>query len=481
MGQTTPPRHDIPDTEFTFDHAFGVRVTVSVPWREVRQVLRAPAELGFWLVSTGEFTDLPSLASRLSQPSRPVDVWLAGRLSPSATAALANHQGQGSDPGSLPELLAQDLNRVLRSTARADLQHFAGVALSTDTRRVIERARSGDDLVRLFRRLLEDAYPEELARKPALWLATATNLFAVVNDQAHPVGWPSHYRVNQIALRADGVLFVASSHGLFHFRPHQKDWEQLAVADGFGRAWAVEDVLGVAFDSRGRLWFASKAGAGCQTQDGWKFYEGEDGLPWNDFTCLAPGPDGAMWFGTRLGAIRFDGREWYYRQGPRWLPHDEVRQVAVEPRGRAWFATAGGAGLIEPWPMTLAQKAAFFEEEIARYIKRTTFGYVAETPLRTAGDKTTAHPEDSDHDGLWTALYGAGECFGYAATKDPATKARAQQAFAALRFLQQVTQESSNAMPNGVRAVLLTNRSFLRVFGAWHDLCESCWRAGGIM
>jgi ligand-binding sensor domain-containing protein len=93
-----------------------------------------------------------------------------------------------------------------------------------------------------------------------------------------------------------------------------------------GRAWGFKDVLGVAFDSKGQLWFASTRRVGCQTVDGWKFYEGKDGLPWNDFTCVAAGPNGEVWFGTRLGAVRFDGREWHYRQGPRWLPNDEVNQ-----------------------------------------------------------------------------------------------------------------------------------------------------------
>ena len=71
-----------------------------------------------------------------------------------------------------------------------------------------------------------------------------------------------------------------------------KDWQQVQIRDGGGRAWAVGDVPGVAFDSKGQLWFATKAGVGCQTAEGWRFYEGKDGLPWNDFTGMAAGPDG---------------------------------------------------------------------------------------------------------------------------------------------------------------------------------------------
>src|SRR5450759_5374567 len=97
--------------------------------------------------------------------------------------------------------------------------------------------------------------------------------------------------------------------------------------------------------------------------------------------------------------------------------------------------------------MTLAAKAEFYEQEIERYIKRTPFGYVAEAPLRRPGDKTSADPQDSDNDGLWTAMYGAGECFAYAATHDSKSKARAKKAFEALRFLQKVTQGGPHAPP----------------------------------
>ena len=58
--------------------------------------------------------------------------------------------------------------------------------------------------------------------------------------------------------------------------------------------------------------------------------------------------------------------------------------------------------------------------------------------------------------GCGLAMYGAGECFAYAATKDPAAKRRATKAFDALRFLSLVTQGGSNPAPSGfpARAIL---------------------------
>ena len=278
------------------------------------------------------------------------------------------------------------------------------------------------------------------------WVLSANRCLAVsAGGATTTLPLPEGLRISQAALSPGGVLYAASSDGLLT----GPTWLRTKVQDGLGRAWAIGNVLGVGFDTKGQLWFATKAGVGCQTTAGWRFYEGKDGLPWNDFTGIAAGPGGEIWFGTHLGAVKFDGNEWQYRQGPRWLPHDDIAQVAVDARGAAWFATAAGVGCIIHEPMTLAGKAEFYAGEIERYIKRTPFGYVAEAALRKRADKTSADPHDSDNDGLWTSMYGAGECFAYGATKDPKAKARAKQAFEALRFLQKVTQGGEHSPPKG--------------------------------
>jgi hypothetical protein len=279
------------------------------------------------------------------------------------------------------------------------------------------------------------------------FLTTSFKVFGIENGKLIDLAWPAGRRVNQMALDASGTVHVASGDGLFRQRPN--GWQRIEVQDKEGRDWAVRDVLGIGFDSTGRLWFATKAGVGCRAEKGWRFYEGKDGLPWNDFTGIGCGPAGQLWFATHLGAIRFDGVDWQYRQGPCWLPDDDVTAIAADSAGTVWFATAGGLGSLERRAMTLAQKAAFYEEEIEKHIKRTPFGFVAEAWLRRPADKTSADPQDSDNDGLWTSMYGAGECFAYAATRDPRAKERAKRAFEALRFLQEVTQGCEHAPPKG--------------------------------
>ncbi len=248
-----------------------------------------------------------------------------------------------------------------------------------------------------------------------------------LNDQ---LGNDSH--VNAIAINGDTIAVAANS-GLF-LSKDGRTWTALEPTDGV-RSWAPRDVRGVAFDAAGNLWYASPQGVGEETAEGWNLYTGAEGLPYNDFTGVAADAEGTVWFGTRIGAIHYDGHEWMYRQGRRWLPNDKVRSLAVTPAGDAWFATPGGVGVIRCVPMTLAEKAKFYEEEIDKYNRRTEYGYVLDARVEKPGDKSKWSNHDSDNDGLWTSMYGAGECFGYAATKDPKAKQRAKNAFEALRFL----------------------------------------------
>lgn len=283
------------------------------------------------------------------------------------------------------------------------------------------------------------------------WVATA-NTLVQIDPGSEPVRipTPSGHRIHQIAPAHTGRLWLATSFGLWTQAGDGSGWNPVEVLDAVGRSWATKEVLCVAVDSGNRCWIGTAAGVARQEADGrWRCFEGRDGLPWNEFTGASTTPDGSVWFGTRQGLIRWDGTDFHYRQGLRWLPGDHVTQVMALPDGGVMAATQDGLGQVAFRPMTLAEKAARYEDEIERYIRRTPYGYVAEAPLKKVADLSTADPQDSDNDGLWTAMYGAGECFAYGATKDPGALARAKKAFEALRFLQKVTQGGNPSPDKG--------------------------------
>lgn len=266
-------------------------------------------------------------------------------------------------------------------------------------------------------------------------------------DEPRPVTLPPGALVRQWAAAGDSEPWLAASNGLWQRRGN--GWERVAVLDAAGRDWTTTNVLAVALDGSGRPWVATKAGVARRDATGWRCFEGRDGVPWNDFTAAAAGRGETMWFATHLGVIRWDGREFHYRQGPRWLPSDDVRQVVVDGTGQGWLATTRGVGRLGWKRMTLAEKAEHYEVEIERHVARTPYGYVAEAPLKRPGDRSSADPQDSDNDGLWTAMYGAGECLAHGATGSAESLRRAKKAFEALRFLQVVTQGGTPAPDRG--------------------------------
>ncbi|KAA3660157.1 MAG: hypothetical protein DWQ10_07320 [Calditrichaeota bacterium] len=265
------------------------------------------------------------------------------------------------------------------------------------------------------------------------------------------------HAIRQLYLSSENKILAATDLGLMKIDLKKKKEKALYPYEGT-RSWAPRDVQAVFHDSKGRLWFASAQGVGMHDKT-WTLYTGKEGLPYNNFTTGSPGENGVVWFGTSKGAIRYDGNHWAYRQGMRWLPDDHVNSIAVNQNGDAWLATNKGLSLIERRPMTLAEKAKFYEDEIDRYHRRTPYEYVLEVGLPEAGVKANVRQRDSDNDGLWTSMYGAGECFAYAATKDPLAKKRATKAFKAMESLRKVTENAEVSPPHGyvARTILPTD------------------------
>jgi len=246
-----------------------------------------------------------------------------------------------------------------------------------------------------------------------------------------------------------GEAAVATNDGLYTWR--DTGWRLVLPRQGAVR-WAPVDVRAVAYDAAGVLWFASPQGVGCRlSDDQWKLFTGADGLPYNDFTCIAVGA-GDIWFGTTNGAIRYRNGEWSFRQGRRWLLDNHVRDIALDSKGQAWLATSAGVSCIAYQRMTLADKAAYYHQEIEKYHRRTSFGYVGPAKLAVPGDRSTAEAVCTNNDGQRMGFYLAAVSLGYAATGDVKLQQDAHKAFRALAFLTKVTQGGTHPAPKGFGA-----------------------------
>ncbi|HZP84017.1 MAG TPA: hypothetical protein VFB21_20420, partial [Chthonomonadaceae bacterium] len=115
-----------------------------------------------------------------------------------------------------------------------------------------------------------------------------------------------------------------------------------------------------------------------------------------------------------------------------------VNAIAVAPDGSAWVATDGGVAHLYDKPMTLAEKAAHYEQ--ITNARHNRYGFVTGGALKKPGDVNGGiiH-EASDNDGLWTAVYVGAEAFRYAATKDPEARRLAQKSMRAMLDLMDYT------------------------------------------
>jgi hypothetical protein len=165
-------------------------------------------------------------------------------------------------------------------------------------------------------------------------------------------------------------------------------------------------------------------------------------LPVGDLRALAVASDGAVWLGFSDGLLRYDpqahplDRRQYFA-GRRYLPDDEIVNLSPDAAGGIWVRTKTGVSHLELRPMTLAQKAAVFERRILE--RHNRYGMVAGSHLRSPGETSSNQLVSSDNDGLWTAMYGAGECFRYAVTRSQEALTNATRSVEVLLFLEQVT------------------------------------------
>ena len=275
-------------------------------------------------------------------------------------------------------------------------------------------------------------------------------------------------RINSILKDNSGDLWVATNDGLL--RRMKDNWVNLdddLMAYGLRRTYFSLDYNSKKDD----LYFGGLFSAGCIAGDGnhW-IARGSDGLPYGPVTIIKNSRD-ALWLGTDRGAIKKD-KGWHYYNGKRWLSDNKVLDILPLDERTTWVATPKGISQIQQVEMTLAQKAASFEERIK--LRHDRYGMVSSSRLMTQGDLSTSRTGTDDNDGLWTSIYLAAECYRYAITKDPDAKKNAIKAFEAMERLETITGIKGFPARSLVAADESTGQG-----GEWHLTPDKKWKWKG--
>jgi hypothetical protein len=163
----------------------------------------------------------------------------------------------------------------------------------------------------------------------------------------------------------------------------------------------------------------------------------ETRLPCTDIACIRTIGE-KVWFGTPKGAfaLRPDGQIDYYASG-RWLVNDAVVDIEPGPEQSVLVLSKSGLSIIHFKAMTLADKAEYFDKAMRQ--RHIRYGFNSALALRAPGDLSSGALIDTDNDGLWTAMYLAGELFRYAVTKSDEALRNCYESFEAMERLSQIT------------------------------------------
>ena len=183
------------------------------------------------------------------------------------------------------------------------------------------------------------------------------------------------------------------------------------------------------------------------THNGYYTINAATGAAMGGLTNLLPCPNltvvkqigGRYWFGSTDGAFMLlpNGKYKYYA-GQRWLPGYQVTDIAPGSNGNVLVLTDKGLGELHFGPVTLYDKAMYYEQQVRK--RHIRLGFNSTIAGLKKGDVTTGSLEDSDNDGLWTSMYLGAEVFRYAATKSPEALENCRQSLDAMERLYTITR-----------------------------------------
>ncbi len=257
---------------------------------------------------------------------------------------------------------------------------------------------------------------------------------------------------------------------------HVPNAQTLAMADGLDFMVGDDDVKQIVFDAKrkrflllagGALWRVAPNGERTSvyerdnltcfavtkgdeilvgTSDGYLRLDADSFAPKAEIVRKLPCPDircirtieEKTWFGTSHGAFALnrDGSIDYYASG-RWLVDDHVVDIAPGPDGSVLILSRTGLSIIQFEPMTLAGKAAHFDKLTRQ--RHMRYGFNSAFVMDKPGDLSTGTLIDQDNDGLWTAMYLAGELFRYAVTESDEALQNCYESFEAMERLTDIT------------------------------------------
>jgi hypothetical protein len=124
-------------------------------------------ENGATSLASGGITNPATFIGKLTNGTDAVSDFLRGRLEDSVKADLAAYSESSANAKAEITALVKDLNQVILGPSIYDKARFSSIVLRAETEQLLKQNPRGQQLARLNKLLLEDAYREELAKTSA--------------------------------------------------------------------------------------------------------------------------------------------------------------------------------------------------------------------------------------------------------------------------------------------------------------------------
>jgi len=116
------------------------------------------------ILAAGGITDPAGFAGKLANGSDPLSAYLRGQLEDPVKSGLAAYTPSNADAKAVISALVKNLNQVIGGPSIYEKSRFRATVLRPETAALLQQNPRGQQLARLNKLLLEDAYPAELAK-----------------------------------------------------------------------------------------------------------------------------------------------------------------------------------------------------------------------------------------------------------------------------------------------------------------------------
>ncbi len=192
---------------------------------------------------------------------------------------------------------------------------------------------------------------------------------------------------------------------------------------------AIEGAQSIATHGK-NMYVGTPQGIKIYTMPGGQMVEQYNHLPATNIQTIEI-IDNKFWYGTDQGVFStMDHSHFNFYNGERWVTSHTILDITGGPDNSVLILSTNGLAQIHFKEMTLEEKATYFDQQVrARHIRH---GFNATLGNMTRGNVESGTLKDSDNDGLWTAMYLAGQAFRYAVTKDKEALANVQESLDAM-------------------------------------------------